>query len=547
MMLPDLTSPATQTVLPMNDSLYGASHVELDRQGPVILTLPADHDGRYYSVSVMDAHWNNTLHLGPRWSGRDRVEVLLVPPGWQGQAPAGMRVVESPTVSVCLLNRVLVTYDDGDLDRVRSWRNGFRITPLSGELVDVPHDDLVHPEAQSLADPWRYFQLGFDHVRRNPLPAAVAPVLARRGRAGPDEGRGRAMEPCGRRVRRRRRPGDRRRDAHRMAAQGGLDGAPTVAGPAESARGREMLRCSCSRSAATTASEAVYFFGDADADGHVLDGSDDAVYELVFPAGAQPPVRDGGFWSLTMYGADNLLVDNAIGRYSTRPTRPGFRERADGSIAITLSRSLPDGRRRGELAPRPRRPVPARTAGVLPDAGRRGRNMVPAGSQAHRMTDPAPPAGSLDLSGIARRAVPFGLPTVDLHRILVNFALDPRSAEFKAPLNQIHHARSLADPNDRSVVAMNVDTPYSYAWLDLRSGPVLLTMPPHSPERYMSAQIVDLYTYIVGYVSPRTVGNLGGTFLISGPVRWPRGRSGGRGVRVPHGTVPGAGPHPVVR
>ena len=95
--------------------------------------------------------------------------------------------------------------------------------------------------------------------------------------------------------------------------------------------------------------------------------------------------------------------------------------------------------------------------------------MVPAGPQAHRMTDPAPPSSSVDISGIARRAVPFGLPTVDLHRILVNFALDPRSAEFKAPLNQIHHARALADPNDRSVVAMNVDTP-----LLLR-----LARPPH--------------------------------------------------------------------
>ncbi len=90
------------------------------------------------------------------------------------------------------------------------------------------------------------------------------------------------------------------------------------------------------------ASEAVYFFGDADADGRVLDGSGGAVYEVVFPAGAQPPVRDGGFWSLTMYGADNLLVDNAIGRYSTRPSRPGFRDRADGSVAVILSTSLPD-------------------------------------------------------------------------------------------------------------------------------------------------------------------------------------------------------------
>jgi len=118
---------------------------------------------------------------------------------------------------------------------------------------------------------------------------------------------------------------------------------------------------------------------------------------------------------------------------------------------------------------------------------------------------------------IARAAVPYGLPTVDLHRILVNFALDPGSPEFKAPLNKIHHARGLADPSDLSVVAMNADTPYSWAWLDLRSGPALLTMPPHAADRYMSAQIVDLYTNIVGYVSPRTSGDAGGVYAVRGP------------------------------
>jgi hypothetical protein len=121
------------------------------------------------------------------------------------------------------------------------------------------------------------------------------------------------------------------------------------------------------------------------------------------------------------------------------------------------------------------------------------------------------------ITEIARAAVPFGLPTVDLHRILVNFALDPQSPEFKAPLNAIHHARGLADPSDLSVVAMNVDTPYSWAWLDLRSGPVLLSMPPHPADRYMAAQIVDLYTNILGYVSPRTSGNDGGVYAVRGP------------------------------
>ena len=122
-----------------------------------------------------------------------------------------------------------------------------------------------------------------------------------------------------------------------------------------------------------------------------------------------------------------------------------------------------------------------------------------------------------EFADIARTAVPFGLPTVDLHRILVNFALDTHSSEFKAPLNEIHHTRGLADPSDVSVVAMNVDTPYSWAWLDLRSGPVLFTMPSHDADRYMSAQIVDLYTNIVGYVSPRTSGTAGGVYAVIGP------------------------------
>lgn len=121
------------------------------------------------------------------------------------------------------------------------------------------------------------------------------------------------------------------------------------------------------------------------------------------------------------------------------------------------------------------------------------------------------------LSDAARRAVSFGLPTVDLQQLLVNFALDPGSPEFKAPLNGIRHMRQPADPAQVSLVNLNVDTPYSYAWLDLRTGPVLLTMPRHEADRYMSAELVDLYGYIIGYVSPRTSGAAGGTFLVHGP------------------------------
>lgn len=342
MMLPDLTSPATQTVLPMNDALYGAAHLELDRQGPMVLHVPADPDGRYFSVGIMDGHWSNVAHLGPKWTGREELDLLLVGPGWDGEAPAGMRVVESPTPSVCLLHRALVRYDEGDLDQVRAWREGFTIRPLGGDLVDVPHDDLVHPQIAALDDPWEYFRLGFDHVARNPLPSVLAwlhetvdvgPLLER-----PDE------------------------EWVRQAVIDGVEDAQAVIDatittwPTENgwrlpfpwiglptARLAENAALQLFQVGSNDMGEAVYYIGGSDAAGAPLDCSRGTAYELVFEAGSLPPVDADGFWSLTMYGPDNLLVANPIGRYSTRPTRPGFSARADGSVAIVLAHELPDG------------------------------------------------------------------------------------------------------------------------------------------------------------------------------------------------------------
>lgn len=116
---------------------------------------------------------------------------------------------------------------------------------------------------------------------------------------------------------------------------------------------------------------------------------------------------------------------------------------------------------------------------------------------------------------LARAAYIWGYPTVDLYSILRSQALDPSSAEFKAPLNQVGHVRHVGTPEDKVVVAPNLDTPYSYAWLDLRAEPVVITVPPFETNRYLSLQISDLYTWIVGYVTPRTNGYAGGDFLVA--------------------------------
>ncbi len=125
--------------------------------------------------------------------------------------------------------------------------------------------------------------------------------------------------------------------------------------------------------------------------------------------------------------------------------------------------------------------------------------------------------GPAEITQIAREAYLWGYPIVDNYSVLYNYALDPSSPEYKAPLNRIGHARRVAGPGDRAIVAPNVDTPYSYAWLDLRAEPIVLSIPEFERDRYVSLQLIDGYTYILGYVTPRTNGNRGGNFLVAGP------------------------------
>lgn len=52
---------------------------------------------------------------------------------------------------------------------------------------------------------------------------------------------------------------------------------------------------------------------------------------------------------------------------------------------------------------------------------------------------------------------------------------------------------------------------------DLRTEPLVLTVPPVEQNRYYSLQFVDGYTSNIAYVGSRTTGNGGGKYLLAGP------------------------------
>src|SRR4029078_2800009 len=56
--------------------------------------------------------------------------VALVPPGWQGTLPDGVRRLDSPTTLVWLLGRTLID-GQSDLPAARQVLSGYAITPLA--------------------------------------------------------------------------------------------------------------------------------------------------------------------------------------------------------------------------------------------------------------------------------------------------------------------------------------------------------------------------------------------------------------------------------
>jgi hypothetical protein len=129
----------------------------------------------------------------------------------------------------------------------------------------------------------------------------------------------------------------------------------------------------------------------------------------------------------------------------------------------------------------------------------------------------APRPGLFGAIDIAQNGVAYGLPIVMNYAVMYKFAIDKNSGQYKAPFNEINHARETATYKDTAVVTPNADTPYSTVWMDLRAEPMVLTVPAVDPKRYYSVQLVDSSTYNYGYIGSRTTGSDGGDYLVVGP------------------------------
>lgn len=118
---------------------------------------------------------------------------------------------------------------------------------------------------------------------------------------------------------------------------------------------------------------------------------------------------------------------------------------------------------------------------------------------------------------IAKEAAVYGFPVIDSYRVNYEYFFKPGTPEYKGAPNTLINVPRVYTPADTAIQTPNSDTPYSFLGADLRTEPLVLTVPEIEKDRYYSIQLIDAYTFNFAYIGSRTTGNGAGSFLLAGP------------------------------
>jgi len=122
-----------------------------------------------------------------------------------------------------------------------------------------------------------------------------------------------------------------------------------------------------------------------------------------------------------------------------------------------------------------------------------------------------------EVKAIAEEGFVYGLPLVMNYAANYEFFIDKTSSQYRAPFNTLVNEARVFTHKDTAIVTPNSDTPYSFAGLDLRAEPFVLSVPAIEKKRYYSVQLIDWNTFNYGFIGSRATGNEAGDYLIAGP------------------------------
>lgn len=348
-----------EVVRPNADTLYTTSFIDMAK-GPWVFEMPANSQ-RYEVMSFMDAWTNVFAAPGTRTLGVGGGRFLLAGPGWQGQTPAGLTLVRSPTQIVWLIGRTQ-TNGVADYALVHRLQDAIRLRTLAQWQADPTADDKAQPvwqpattkpmppieQMQAMSTETFFTRLSLLLVN-NPPTAADGPMLVKLSRIGMAPGQppnwdllDRWSVSLGRWIadftvaKELKKPRDLVR---------GWQTPPAMLGNYGTFYNTRAVVAMIGLGANLPA-DATYPNTRVDSKGQALDGGHR--YRLHFKAGELPPVN--AFWSVSAYNAQDFLIDNPIHRHALGDRDP-LVFNADGSLDLYVQATPPTGEQQRNWLP----------------------------------------------------------------------------------------------------------------------------------------------------------------------------------------------------
>ena len=348
---------------PNSDTPYSYVGADL-RAEPVVLTVPAVEEGRYYSLQFIDMYTFNFAYVGSRATGNGAGSYLLVGPGWSGEKPAGINaVINCETQFAFVLFRTQL-FDPGDIEKVKKIQAGYKVQTLSQFLNKptpvVPAVNFIKPLTvdDERTSPAFFNVLNFI-LQFCPTHPSEKELMERFAKIGVGAGKSFDANSLS--------PG------MRSAIAGGMADAWAVfkefkemqvdTGKKSSADGfgtRDHLNGSYIDRMSSAVlgiygnskEEAIYPVYFVDSDKQQLNGSSSR-YALRFAPNQLPPVN--AFWSLTLYELpESLLSANPLNRYLINsPMLPSLERDPDGGITLHVQHESPGKDKKANWLPAP--------------------------------------------------------------------------------------------------------------------------------------------------------------------------------------------------
>jgi hypothetical protein len=117
---------------------------------------------------------------------------------------------------------------------------------------------------------------------------------------------------------------------------------------------------------------------------------------------------------------------------------------------------------------------------------------------------------------IAKDAYTFTYPMVMMYRTMYLQSIDETSKSYSGGFGKWLHLGT-SSPKDTDIVSPNNDSPYSYAWVDLRAEPWVLTIPKIEAKRFYTSQWDDQWGFVLDNPGSVEDGNDGVSVLLASP------------------------------